>query len=73
MAPHCSRARRNKTLLEGSLAKPAGSRQNPLFPTGYHSEWPPANVIQAQRDCFGTHTYERIDEKGTFHTEWRED
>ena len=38
---------------------------------GYHSEWLPANLIQAQRDCFGAHTYERVDEKGTFHTEWR--
>lgn len=38
---------------------------------GYHSEWLPANLIQAQRDCFGAHTYERVDEKGTFHTEWK--
>lgn len=30
----------------------------------------PANLIQAQRDYFGSHTYERIDAKGTFHTEW---
>lgn len=30
----------------------------------------PANLIQAQRDFFGAHTYERIDEKGTFHTKW---
>jgi 6-phosphogluconate dehydrogenase len=37
---------------------------------GYRSEWLPANLIQAQRDYFGAHTYERIDEKGTFHTEW---
>lgn len=29
-----------------------------------------ANLIQAQRDCFGAHTYERIDKKGTFHHEW---
>ncbi|HBN28459.1 MAG TPA: phosphogluconate dehydrogenase (NADP(+)-dependent, decarboxylating) [Clostridiaceae bacterium] len=29
----------------------------------------PANLIQAQRDCFGAHTYERIDEEGIFHTE----
>lgn len=29
-----------------------------------------ANLIQAQRDFFGAHTYERIDEVGTFHTEW---
>ena len=37
---------------------------------GYRSAWLPANLIQAQRDYFGSHTYERIDEKGTFHTEW---
>jgi 6-phosphogluconate dehydrogenase len=30
----------------------------------------PVNLIQAQRDYFGSHTYERIDEEGTFHTEW---
>jgi 6-phosphogluconate dehydrogenase len=35
-----------------------------------HSAWLPANLIQAQRDYFGAHTYERIDAKGTFHTEW---
>jgi 6-phosphogluconate dehydrogenase len=29
-----------------------------------------ANMIQAQRDYFGAHTYERIDKEGTFHTEW---
>ena len=36
----------------------------------YRSAWLPANLIQAQRDYFGSHTYERIDAKGTFHTEW---
>ena len=36
----------------------------------YSSEWLPANLIQAQRDFFGSHTYERIDEDGTFHTHW---
>jgi 6-phosphogluconate dehydrogenase len=30
----------------------------------------PANLIQAQRDFFGAHTYERIDKEGIFHTEW---
>ncbi len=30
----------------------------------------PANLIQAQRDFFGAHTYERIDMPGSFHTEW---
>jgi 6-phosphogluconate dehydrogenase len=37
---------------------------------GYRSAWLPSNLIQAQRDFFGSHTYERIDGKGTFHTEW---
>jgi 6-phosphogluconate dehydrogenase len=36
----------------------------------YRSAWLPANLIQAQRDFFGSHSYERIDAKGTFHTEW---
>lgn len=31
----------------------------------------PQNLIQAQRDFFGSHTYERIDKKGIFHTEWK--
>ncbi|MGM0548669.1 MAG: NADP-dependent phosphogluconate dehydrogenase [Bacillota bacterium] len=30
----------------------------------------PANLIQAQRDFFGAHTYQRTDDQGTFHTEW---
>ncbi len=30
----------------------------------------PANLIQAQRDLFGAHTYERLDESGSFHTQW---
>jgi len=37
---------------------------------GYRSAWLPANLIQAQRDYFGAHSYERIDIKGTFHTDW---
>ncbi|MBA0621687.1 hypothetical protein Godav_007288 [Gossypium davidsonii] len=31
----------------------------------------PANLVQAQRDLFGAHTYERIDRPGSFHTEWK--
>jgi 6-phosphogluconate dehydrogenase len=30
----------------------------------------PSNLIQAQRDYFGAHTYERIDKEGVFHTKW---
>lgn len=39
---------------------------------GYRSEWLPANLLQAQRDYFGAHTYERIDsDRGQFfHTNW---
>ena len=36
----------------------------------YRSAWLPANLIQAQRDDFGAHTYERVDAKGVFHTLW---
>jgi len=35
----------------------------------FRTERLPANLIQAQRDLFGAHTYQRIDRDGTFHTE----
>jgi 6-phosphogluconate dehydrogenase len=37
----------------------------------YRSERMPTNLIQAQRDYFGAHTYNRTDEPGTFHSEWK--
>ncbi|MBU3176045.1 NADP-dependent phosphogluconate dehydrogenase [Clostridium estertheticum] len=36
----------------------------------YRSENLPANLLQAQRDYFGAHTFERVDKEGTFHHEW---
>ncbi|GGP15620.1 NADP-dependent phosphogluconate dehydrogenase [Oceanobacillus neutriphilus] len=36
----------------------------------YRSENLPANLIQAQRDYFGAHTYERKDKDGVFHSQW---
>lgn len=36
----------------------------------YRRERVPANLVQAQRDCFGAHTYERVDMPRSFHTEW---
>jgi 6-phosphogluconate dehydrogenase len=36
----------------------------------YRSARLPQNLLQAMRDCFGAHTYERLDQPGTFHTEW---
>ncbi len=38
---------------------------------GYRSSQLPANLLQAQRDYFGAHTYERIDKDGIFHTDWQ--
>ncbi len=37
---------------------------------GYRQTTSWANLIRAQRDCFGAHGYERLDRPGTFHTEW---
>lgn len=37
---------------------------------GYRSERLPANLLQAQRDYFGAHTYKRVDRDGDFHSEW---
>jgi 6-phosphogluconate dehydrogenase len=39
----------------------------------YRSRRLPANLIMAMRDCFGAHTYERVDRPGTFHTDWLTD
>ncbi|MED1442094.1 NADP-dependent phosphogluconate dehydrogenase [Aeribacillus composti] len=36
----------------------------------YRTETLPANLIQAQRDYFGAHTYQRVDKEGIFHTDW---
>ena len=37
---------------------------------GYRTARGSANMLQAQRDFFGAHTYERLDREGIFHTEW---
>ncbi|MFC0557540.1 NADP-dependent phosphogluconate dehydrogenase [Halalkalibacter alkalisediminis] len=36
----------------------------------YRTETLPANLLQAQRDYFGAHTYQRVDKEGVFHTNW---
>ncbi len=38
----------------------------------YRSDRLPANLLQAQRDYFGAHTYRRLDREGVFHTNWDE-
>ena len=41
-----------------------------MYYDSYRSANLPANLLQAQRDYFGAHTFERIDKEGTFHHEW---
>ncbi len=53
------------------IATPAFSVALGYF-DNFRSEEMPANLIQAQRDYFGSHTYELIGKEGTFHTEWEE-
>jgi 6-phosphogluconate dehydrogenase len=50
---------------------PAGGLMSALgYFDAYCSERMPVNLIQAQRDYFGAHTYQRIDKEGSFHTDW---
>jgi 6-phosphogluconate dehydrogenase len=57
--------------VQNGIATPALSRALAYF-DGYRSERLPANLLQAQRDYFGAHTYERVDKpRGEFfHTNW---
>ena len=58
-----------------SLSVQAGV-PNPAFSSAisyydsYRSKRLPANIIQAQRDYFGAHTYERVDQDGSYHFDW---
>jgi 6-phosphogluconate dehydrogenase len=52
------------------LALPAYSASLSYFDS-FRSKKLPANLIQAQRDYFGAHTYELIGKEGVFHTEWQ--
>ncbi len=58
------------TATELGIAMPAMSSALAYY-DAYRSARLPANLIQAQRDYFGAHTYQRIDQPGTFHTEWQ--
>ena len=57
------------TAIKAGIATPGFSSAINYFDS-YRSENLPANLIQAQRDYFGAHTYERKDQEGIFHTEW---
>jgi len=57
--------------VEQGVAVPAFSASLAYFDS-YRSARLPSNLLQAQRDFFGAHTYERVDKSGVFHTEWIE-
>jgi len=59
------------TALSNGIPVPALASALCYF-DGYRSEWLPSNLLQAQRDYFGAHTYERVDRpRGEFfHTNW---
>jgi 6-phosphogluconate dehydrogenase len=57
------------TAIELGVPVPAFSSALAYFDS-YRAARLPANLIQAQRDYFGAHTYQRVDRPGTFHTEW---
>ena len=55
--------------VETGITTPGMAASLAYFDT-YRRARLPANLVQAQRDLFGAHTYERIDRSGAFHTEW---
>jgi len=64
---------RRIVILAAQLGIPVPAISSGLnFFDGYRSERLPANLLQAQRDYFGAHTYERLDRpRGEFfHTDW---
>lgn len=58
-----------KLAIDKGIPMPAFMSALAYF-DAYRSETLPTNLIQAQRDYFGAHTYERIDQQGIFHTQW---
>jgi 6-phosphogluconate dehydrogenase len=59
------------TAIKFGVPVPAFSASLAYYDS-YRSARLPANLLQAQRDFFGAHTYERVDKPGVFHTEWLE-
>jgi 6-phosphogluconate dehydrogenase len=55
--------------IKAGVPVPAFSSAIAYFDS-YRSANLPANLVQAQRDFFGAHTFERIDKKGSFHANW---
>ncbi|MFB3924035.1 MAG: NADP-dependent phosphogluconate dehydrogenase [Terriglobia bacterium] len=78
LAPHVSRfinengdSLREVVRTSNDLGVPCLAFSNTLaYIDSYRQARLPANLLQAQRDYFGAHTYRRIDKEGKFHTEW---
>ncbi len=60
-----------RLAAEYGIPAPAISASLAYF-DAYRTARLPANLTQAQRDCFGAHTYQRTDREGTFHSKWQE-
>lgn len=60
-----------KLAVDAGVAIPGIASSLAYFDT-YRRGRTTANLVQAQRDFFGSHTYERTDMKGSFHTVWDE-
>jgi 6-phosphogluconate dehydrogenase len=57
------------TAMQSGIPVPAFAAALAYY-DGYRQARLPANLLQAQRDYFGAHTYQRTDKPGTFHTDW---
>ncbi len=60
-----------KFAISKSIAIPALSASLAYF-DAYNADQLPLNLVQAQRDYFGSHTYKRTDRSGDFHTDWQQ-
>ena len=60
------------SLAAGNNYPAAGLMASLNYYNAYRRSSLPTNLIQAQRDFFGAHTYQKIGEEGIFHTEWEE-
>jgi 6-phosphogluconate dehydrogenase len=67
----CQRAWRHTVSVAAHMGLPIPAFSTALeYYDSYRREFLPANLLQAQRDYFGAHTYQRTDREGTFHTDW---
>jgi 6-phosphogluconate dehydrogenase len=67
----CQRAWRQSITVANQMGLPVPAFSTALaYYDSYRRDFLPANLLQAQRDYFGAHTYQRTDREGTFHTDW---